>query len=93
MMRMSDFTVDYLKNTTLYKELVNGFVSLIHNVYYDSKGSEPVYIVIHSNAGKWTVTRFFRIGGDKLHASNDYVEISTNELMQKLLSNYSRGLA
>ena len=85
-------TEEFLINSKEFKEWITGKVALIHNTYYDSKEPHTSYIVIHSNIGNWTITRFFEIGG-KILVSNDYVNVSTEEAFKVLLSNYSRGLA
>jgi hypothetical protein len=86
------FTEEILKNSKEFKEWVTGRIALIHNTYYDSKEPYATYIVLHSDMGKWTITRFFEMGG-KIQVSNDYVDISTEETFKLLLSDYSRGLA
>lgn len=85
------FTEEILKNSKEFKEWVTGRVALIHNTYYDSKDPYATWIVLHSDMGKWTITRFFEIGG-KIQVSNDHVDISTEETFKLLLSDYSRGL-
>lgn len=84
-------TEEILKNSKEFKEWVTGRVALIHNVYYDSKEPYTTWIVLHSDMGKWTITRFFEMGG-KIQVSNDHVNISTDETFKLLLSDYSRGL-
>lgn len=86
------FTEQILKNSQEFKDWVTGKVALIHNVYYDSKEPYASYIVLHSDMGKWTITRFFEMSG-KIQVSNDYVNISTEEVFKLLLSKYSRGLS
>ena len=85
-------TEDVLKNSKEFKEWITGRISLIHNTYWDNKENYKAYIVLHSDRGKWTITRFFELGG-KIQVSNDYVNISTDEVFKVLLSKYSRGLA
>jgi len=88
------FTEEILKNSKEFKDWVTGRVALIHNTYYDSKVPYQTYIVIHSDMGKWTITRFWKsIGKDIINVSNDHVDISTEEVFKLLLSDYSRGLA
>lgn len=89
-------TEEILKNSKEFKEWVDGRIALIHNTYYDSEDkSYASFIVIHSpkeSMGKWTITRFFEMGG-KIQVSVDAQNISTIEVFVKLLSDYSRGLA
>lgn len=80
-----------IKESPEFKKWATGRVALIHNTYHDSKEPYAAYIVLHSDMGKWTITRFFEIGG-KLQVSNDYVNISTEETFKLLLTKYSRGL-
>ena len=84
-------TEEVLKNSEEFKKWITGKVSIIHNTYYDSKEIYYSWIVLHSDMGKWTITRFFEMGG-KIQVSNDYVDISTEEIFKILLSKYSRGL-
>lgn len=91
------FTEEILKNSTEFKDWVTGRVALIHNTYFDSVEPYQTYIVLHSDMGKWTITRFWRSPNrkdqlDRIHVSNDYVDISTEEVFKLLLSKYSRGL-
>ena len=85
------FTEEVLKNSEVFKRWVTGKVALIHNIYYDSKEPYATYIVLHSDMGKWTITRFFEMGGE-IQVSNDHVDISSEEVFKLLLSDYSRGL-
>jgi len=85
------FTEEVLKNSEVFREWVTGKVALIHNTYHDSKDPYYVWIVLHSDMGKWTITRFFEMG-DKIQVSNDHVDISSEEVFKLLLSDYSRGL-
>jgi len=92
------FTEENLKNSTEFKEWITGRIALMHNTYFDSKEPYQTYIVVHSDMGKWTITRFWKSPNrkdelDKIHVSNDHVEISTEEVFKILLSDYSRGLA
>ena len=91
------FTEQELKNSQEFKEWITGVVALIHNTYWDSKEPYQTYIVLHSNMGKWTITRFWKSPNnkfqlDRIHVSNDYVNVSTNEVFGLLLSQYSCGL-
>jgi hypothetical protein len=86
-----NFTEEVLKSSKEFAEWVTGKVALIHNTYYDSKEPYASYIVLHSDMGKWTITRFFEMGGN-IHVSNDHVDISTKEVFKLLLTSYSRGL-
>ena len=95
---LTSFSVEELKNSKEFKDWVTGRVALIHNTYFDSRTPYETYIVLHSDMGKWTITRFWKSPNrkdqlDKIHVSNDYVGISTEEAFVKLLSDYSRGLA
>jgi len=92
------FTEENLKNSTEFKEWITGRIALMHNTYFDSKEPYQTYIVVHSDMGKWTITRFWKSPNrkdelDKIHVSNDHVEISTEEVFKILLADYSRGLA
>jgi|GEM_PF-7070049 len=92
------FTEENLKNSTEFKKWITGRIALMHNTYFDSKEPYQTYIVVHSDMGKWTITRFWKSPNrkdelDKIHVSNDHVEISTEEVFKILLSDYSRGLA
>lgn len=87
------FTQATLEQSPEFKDWVTGKVSLIHNTYHDSKEPYAAWIVLHSDMGKWTITRFFQSRNGKIHVSNDYVNISTEEVFKLLLSKYSRGLA
>lgn len=84
------FTKEKLQNSKEFKDWIHGKVALIHNTYLD-KVSYAAFIVIHSDMGKWTITRFFKTG-DKIQVSVDYKDISTVEVFELLLSEYSRGL-
>jgi hypothetical protein len=86
------FTEEILKNSKEFKDWVKGRVALIHNPYYDSKEPYAAYIVLHSDMGKWTITRFFEMG-NKIQVSNDYVDISTEEVFKLLLTKYSNSLS
>ena len=86
------FTEEKLKESKEFKEWISGRVALIHNCYYDSKDPYGSYIVLHSDMGKWTITRFFEMG-NKIQVSVDYSDISTEETFKLLLSEYSRGLS
>ena len=86
------FTEKILKDSKEFKDWISGKVALIHDLYHDDKfGDSPAFIVLHQDMGKWTITRFFEIGG-KIQISNDHVDISTEEVFKLLLSRYSRGL-
>lgn len=91
------FTEAELKNSAEFKDWIKGKVSLIHNTYHDSKEPYGAYIVLHSDMGKWTITRFWQspkkdqLG--KIYVSVDHKNISTEEVFQILLTKYSRGLA
>ena len=85
------FTEEKLKSSTEFKEWVNGRIALIHNCYYDSKEPYGSYIVLHSDMGKWTITRFFEMA-EKIYVSEDYSNISTEDVFRVLLADYSRGL-
>jgi len=92
------FTEENLKNSTEFKKWITGRIALMHNTYFDSKEPYQTYIVVHSDMGKWTITRFWKSPNrkdelDKIHVSNDHVEISTEEVFKILLADYSRGLA
>lgn len=84
-----------LQESQVYKDYIrNDKVSLIHNVYYDSKQVEPAFIVIHckaSDVNKWDITRFF-IVGEKIEVSIDYSNIPSESVFGVLLNQYSRGL-
>lgn len=92
------FTQEILKQSKEFKDWVSGKVSLIHNTYFDSKEPYQTWIVVHSNEeGKWTITRFWQSPNrkdqlDKIHVSNDYVDISIEKVFEVLMSDYSRGL-
>lgn len=86
-----EFSEKELQESSEFKTWVSGKVALIHNTYFDNKASYQAYIVLHSDMGKWTITRFFKVGR-KIQVSADYVDISTEEVFQKLLTEYSRGL-
>ena len=88
------FTINELKSSPEFKSWVKGRVSLIHNIY--SEGM-PTYIVLHSDMGKWTVTRFWKSPNrkdslDKIHVSQDLVDVSTDEVFAALVTDYSRNL-
>jgi len=90
------FTEEELKNSEEFKTSIIGRVALIHNVYYDSEG-EPLYIVLYSQMGKWTIMRFWKSPNkktelNKIRVKKDYQNISTEEAFKVLLSEYSRGL-
>ena len=92
---LTTLTVEEVRNSPIYKELVTGRVSLIHNTYWDSRTPMEAYIVIHSDMGKWTITSFWKSPkskGEKLFGKNDYVNISTDEVFALLLKEYSTGL-
>jgi len=86
------FTEDKLKSSEEFKNWVTGRVSLIHNTYHDSGDNYVAYIVLHSDMGKWTITRFFEMGR-KIGVSVDHSDISSEEVFKLLLTDYSRGLA
>lgn len=91
------FTEEILKNSNEFKESITGRIILIHNTYYDSENINPAYIVIHSDFGKFTITRFWQSPNrkdmpDKIYSKNDYENISSEEVFKKLLSHYSKGL-
>ena len=86
------FTEETLKASKEFKEWITGRVALIHNCYYDSKEPYGSYIVLHSDMGLWTITRFFEMN-NKIQVSQDQVDISTEECFKLLLSEYSRGLS
>lgn len=90
-------TIEILKNSEEFKSWINGKVALIHDIYQGSEGL-PSFIVLHSDMGKWTITRFWRSPNrkdqlEKIHVSVDYQNISTTEVFELLLTKYSRGLA
>jgi len=87
------FTVEILKESSQFKSWIGkSHVSLIHNVYYDSKDDIPSYIVIHTRGNaKWDITRFFMMG-EKIQVSSDYTDLASEEVFEKLLSDYSSGL-
>lgn len=95
---MSKLTEEKVKNSPEYKEYVTGQVALIHNVYCaNNENDNSVYIVIHCEWGKWTITRFWTSPNrkdrlDKILVINDYVDISSVEVFKALLSDYSRGI-
>lgn len=91
LLHTGNFTLDELKNSSEYKDWITDRVSLIHNTYYDYKVPYASYIVLTSDMGKWTITRFFKIG-ESIQVSVDYTDISTEETFKVLLSDYSRGL-
>lgn len=81
-----------LKDSTQFKEWIDGRVDLIHNPYYDNKPTyDTTRIVISSDMGKNTITRFFEMGG-KIQVSVDYRDISIEETYKILLKHYSRRL-
>lgn len=91
------FTEEVLKASKEFKDWVTGRVALIHNVYHDSQEPYAVYIVIHSDMGKYTITRFWQSPNrkdqlDKIYVSNDYVDVSSEEVFTALVTDYSRGL-
>jgi len=83
-------TEQSLRNSKKFKEWVTGRISLIHNIYDDSD-DYSTFIVLHSDMGKWTITRFFKIS-DSIQVSNDYSDISTEEVFKLLVTKYSRRL-
>lgn len=87
----STFTEEILKNSEEFKDWVTGRVALIHNTYHDSRVPYESYIVLHSDMGKWTITRFFKVG-EKIQVSVDHENISTEDVFKILLTKYSRGL-
>jgi hypothetical protein len=91
-------TAEELKNSPEFKQWITGRVSLIHNTYWDAKEPFYAYIVLHSEMGKWTITRFWKSPNmkdqvSKMQVSVDYTNISTDEVFGLLLTKYSRGLA
>lgn len=89
---MSKLTGEKVKNSPEYKEYITGKVFLIENVLCaNNENDYAVYIVIHSEFGKWTITRFYnsRFATDKILAITDYVDISFVEVFKALLSDYS----
>ncbi|MCP4668151.1 MAG: hypothetical protein GY849_17515 [Deltaproteobacteria bacterium] len=76
-----------LKNSNEFKTWVTGRISLIHDVY----GDNYAFIVIHSDMGKFTITSFFGTQ-NKIQVSNDFVNISTDEVFQKIISDYTSTL-
>ncbi len=85
-------TKETLMQSPIFKEWVDGKVSIVHNTYAENKDISPAYIVIHSQKDKYTITRFFELG-TKMHASVDYTDISAERVFELLLTEYSRGLA
>lgn len=91
------FTEEELKNSPEFKTWIGGRVALIHNTYFDSVEPYQTYIVLHSDMGKWTITRFWKSPNrkdqlNKIWASVDHRDVSTEEVFKLLLSEYSRGL-
>ena len=84
-------TEEKLVNSPEFKQWIKGRVSLIHNCYYDAKEPYGSFIVLTSDLGKFTITRFFEMA-DKLQVSVDHKDVSTEEMFKILLSEYSRGL-
>ena len=60
---------------------VTGKVALIQDIY----GDGYAFIIIHSDMGKFTITRVF----GNFQISNDYVGISAIEVFEKIFSDYS----
>lgn len=90
------FTEEQLKNSQEFKDWIKDKVALIHNTYFDSEQPYGSYIVLTSNMGKWTITRFWQNSFSdikaKINVSVDYNNISTEEVFKLLLTKYSRGL-
>lgn len=84
-------TKEELIKSKEYKNWISGRVDLIRNIY-DSDEIYPAYIVITSDMGKFTITRFWVDFKKKIYVSVDYTDISTIEVFEKLLSEYSRPL-
>lgn len=90
------FTFEELKNSQQFKENIgDNVVSLIHNVYYDSRHLCPAYIVIHRNTpNTYSITRFFKteFANGAIQVSADHQDIPDKEVFAVLLRDYSTGL-
>lgn len=82
------FTEQELKECELFKTLVIGRAGLIHNCYYNESNVTPAYIVIHSDMGQWTISRFWKTNG-KIYGENDFTNVSTIEVFKYLLTKYN----
>lgn len=84
---MTTITVEEFKKSVEFKDWITGLVHLIHDMYSDGTS----YIVIHSDMGKHTITRFF-FTGSKLQTSVDHTNLSSEEVFKILLTEYSNPL-
>lgn len=74
-------TENILKATEQYQDWIIGNVVLTQEI------GNNVWLVIHSNNDKWTVTRFFLCNGE-LQVSQDRDNVTEVEVFKTLLNQY-----
>ena len=84
---MTTLTVAEFKASIEFKKWITGIVHTIHDMYSDG----TAFIVIHSDMGKHNITRFFHTGS-KLNVSVDHTDLSSEEVFNLLLTQYSNPL-
>jgi hypothetical protein len=92
---MKSFTVEELKSSKEYKEWIGDEnVVKIHDTYHDDPMDYAAYIVITKRAGRYSITRFFKMPTNlsKVQVSVDKQNISAEEVFEDLLNKYSSGL-
>lgn len=92
------FTEQQLKESSEFKEWIQGEIALIHNCYFDAKEPYGAYIVISKEDDDepelYSITRFFQhLGSNHVYTSVDHQNITAKKVFELLLSEYSRGLA
>lgn len=91
------FTEEILKKSNEFDMWITGRVAIIHDLYDEDSANDQTFIILHSTMGKWTITRFIMTSITKsknnIYVSNDYVDISTEEAFELLLSEYSCRLS
>jgi len=90
-------TLERLKKSDEFNKWVNGRVSLIHEFYTNEPESASAFLVIHSDMGKYTLTRFWHSLNrkdqlEKIHVSQDSVNVAGDDVFRLLLSQYSNPL-
>lgn len=85
-----ELTKEALLKSDIFNELATGVVGLIHYSHKGFYSSRPLFIVLHSDMGKWTMSLFWISPNrkdqlDVIRGRNEYINKSTVEMFDILL--------